>query len=94
LTYIRQSWQAAGYPPSPLKTPCSILWLEEKHVMHPNRRSILKRGGAALFGAGVLSRMETPALAQRAAARAVDCNCTHARWIAARRRNQRDSSGD
>jgi len=47
--------------------------------MHPNRRSILKRGGAALLGAGVLSQVETSALAQRtAAAKPDDCNCTHA----------------
>jgi hypothetical protein len=46
--------------------------------LHPNRRSILKRGSLALFGAGALSQAETPAVAQRAAAKLEDCNCTHA----------------
>jgi hypothetical protein len=46
--------------------------------MMPNRRSILKRGGLALVGAGVLSQVETQAQAQRAAAKPEDCNCTHA----------------
>ena len=47
--------------------------------MHPNRRSLLKTGGAALFGAGLLSQVETPASAQRTpAAQPEDCNCTHA----------------
>jgi uncharacterized membrane protein YgcG len=46
--------------------------------MMPNRRSILKRGGLALFGAGALSQVETPAQAQRAATKTEDCNCTHA----------------
>jgi hypothetical protein len=47
--------------------------------MNPNRRSILKTGGAALFGAGLLSQAATPAAAQRtAAAKPEDCNCTHA----------------
>jgi hypothetical protein len=53
-------------------------WFQEKHVMMPNRRSVLKRGGIALFGAGVLSQVETPAQAQRPAAKPEDCNCTHA----------------
>jgi len=46
--------------------------------MTSNRRSILKRGGFALLGAGVLSQVESPAEAQRAAAKSEDCNCTHA----------------
>src|SRR6185312_17061284 len=44
--------------------------------MQPNRRNILKKGGLALFGAGVFSQIDPPARAQRAAAaKADDCNC-------------------
>ena len=53
--------------------------------MNPNRRSILKSGTAALFGAGALTRVETPAMAQRAAVqkpeatpKTGDCNCLYA----------------
>ena len=52
----------------------------------PNRRTLLKRAGSALLGAGVLAETGRPADAQRAAAnrapqttaRAEDCNCTQA----------------
>ncbi|MGD0870837.1 MAG: DUF885 family protein [Bryobacteraceae bacterium] len=49
----------------------------------PNRRTLLKRAGTALLGAGVLAETEWPAVAQRAtanrapqtAAKTEDCNC-------------------
>lgn len=51
-----------------------------------NRRSLLKRGGLALFGAGIVAQVEPIALAQRPAAKTPAlstsngeaCNCTHA----------------
>jgi len=43
-----------------------------------NRRSILHRGGLALLGAGVLSRTEPAAQAQRGASKPEECNCARA----------------
>ena len=52
----------------------------------PNRRALFKSAGSVLLGAGILSKTERPAEAQRAAAnralqtaaKAEDCNCTQA----------------
>jgi len=41
-----------------------------------NRRSALRRAGLALLGTGAASRLEPQAVAQRAASKAEDCNCS------------------
>lgn len=41
-----------------------------------NRRSVLRRAGLALVGAGAASRLAPEAVAQRTASKAEDCNCS------------------